>query len=204
MSLQRKFKSQTSLMEIPLDKNEEKTLAQIRSGVKAERKTHVTMRGTKGSAGGEATNTVMEVNKFIEKIRGKFGILSRCGCNSSLLDLYTDCRLCSKFSFPDFRLAGSLANGQSVDLCENCVDTVLTLCLPVDPEQIEPAETCLVLGEERNIGHRLVLANNQKKWLSLDGVNLIKSLVDEFDDLKVRYDSKSDPRNFMKVLRSFA
>ena len=31
------------------------------------------------------------------------------------------------------------------------------------------------------MGHRLVLANNVKKWLSLDGVNLIKKTVEEFN-----------------------
>ncbi len=34
------------------------------------------------------------------------------------------------------------------------------------------------------MGHRLVLSNNAKKWLSLDGVNLIKKTVDDFEETK--------------------
>jgi hypothetical protein len=66
-------------------------------------------------------------------------------------------------------------------MCENCVETVLTLCLPSEPECLEIAEECLALKDERTIGHRLVLASDLKKWLSLDGVNLIKKTVEGFD-----------------------
>lgn len=108
------------------------------------------------------------------------------------MNFYTECKLCSKFSFPDFRLcagayaaaAGTSANPKAIDLCENCVETVLTLCLPTEPETLQEPEECLALGEPRAVGHRLVLSNNLKKWLSLDGVKLIKKTVDEFEDAK--------------------
>ena len=66
-----------------------------------------------------------------------------CGCNTSLLNAYTECRLCGKFCFPDFRLAGN----PGIELCENCVETVLQLCLPSDPEQLEVGEECLALRQ---------------------------------------------------------
>ena len=112
--------------------------------------------------------------------RGKLGILAQCGCNTSLLNAYNECRLCSKFCFPDFRLAGN----PGIELCENCVETVLTLCLPSEPEALEVAEECLALRQDKSLGHRLVLASNVKKWLSVDGVNLIKKTVEGFDNVK--------------------
>ena len=121
---------------------------------------------------------LVDVNKFIDKQKGKLSILAQCGCNTHLLSSYTECRLCSKFCFPDFRLSGA---SQQIDLCENCVETVLTLCLPTDPEVLENGEECLALNTSKVVGHRLVLANNVKKWLSLDGVNLIKKTVEEFN-----------------------
>jgi len=124
------------------------------------------------------SSQLVDVNKFIDKQKGKMSTLAQCGCNTHLLSAYTECRLCSKFCFPDFRLSGA---SQKIDLCENCVETVLTLCLPSDPEVLEVGEDCLALQQEKVVGHRLVLANNVKKWLSLDGVNLIKKTVEEFN-----------------------
>ena len=124
------------------------------------------------------SSQLVDVNKFIDKQKGKLSTLAQCGCNTHLLSAYTECRLCSKFCFPDFRLSGA---SKKIDLCENCVETVLTLCLPSDPEVLEVGEECLALKEEKVVGHRLVLANNVKKWLSLDGVNLIKKTVEEFN-----------------------
>ena len=132
LSLQKKFKSQTSAMEISIDKDEEKTMAQIRAGIKAERKQYVSVRPStttvmnNPSTPANATQLI-DVNKFVEQQRGKLGILAQCGCNTSLLNAYTECRLCSKFCFPDFRLAGN----PGIELCENCVETVLTLCFTV-------------------------------------------------------------------------
>ena len=124
------------------------------------------------------SSQLVDVNKFIDKQKGKLSTLAQCGCNTQLLSAYTECRLCGKFCFPDFRLSGA---PQKIDLCENCVETVLTLCLPSDPEVLEVGEECLALQTEKVVGHRLVLANNVKKWLSLDGVNIIKKTVEEFN-----------------------
>ena len=124
------------------------------------------------------SSQLVDVNKFIDKQKGKLSTLAQCGCNTQLLSAYTECRLCGKFCFPDFRLSGA---PQKIDLCENCVETVLTLCLPSDPEVLEVGEECLALQTEKVVGHRLVLANNVKKWLSLDGVNMIKKTVEEFN-----------------------
>ena len=205
LSLQKKFKSQNSNLEIAIDKDEDKTMSLLRSGIKSEKKNYVSLRTVKGNEGGPTVITpappvdpnsghLVELNKFVEKQRGKLKIISQTGCNTTLLTAYVECKLCSKFSFPDFRLAGACSHvsgtagaafhTRSIDLCENCVDTVLTLCLPTDPECLSQSEECLALGEGKMVGHRLVLSNNLKKWLSLDGVNLIKKTVEEYDDTK--------------------
>jgi hypothetical protein len=190
ISLRKKFQSQAnSSAEVLLDKDEDVTVSSLRNAVKSERKTYVAVRGPKAAAA-EApdtpptlTTTVagsssmqLEINKFIDKQRGRLSTLSKCGCNITLLNSYMECRLCSKFCFPDFRLGST-----GIEMCESCVETVLTLCLPSDPECLEVPEECLALKDARTIGHRLVLATDQKKWLSLDGVNLIKKTVEEFD-----------------------
>ena len=185
LSLQKKFKSQTSAMEVLIEKDEEKTMAQIRAGIKAERKQYVSVRPSTTSVQNNPSTPanatqLIDVNKFVEQQRGKLGILAQCGCNTSLLNAYTECRLCSKFCFPDFRLAGN----PGIELCENCVETVLTLCLPTDPEHLEVAEECLALRQDRSAGHRLVLQNHVKKWLSVDGVAIIKKTVESFDNVK--------------------
>lgn len=214
LSLAKKFKSSTGALEIPFEKEEEKTLSAIRNGIKSEKKNYVAVRNVRGpgvpvvplppppnitapmTPGGMIhtpegyQGNLVELNKFIDKQRGKLGTLSQTGCNTNLLNAYVECKLCSKFSFPDFRLtgAGSAGNARtkpkSIDLCENCVETVLTLCLPTEPECLQEAEECLAIGEPKMVGHRLVLSNNLKKWLSLDGVNLIKKTVDDYDDTK--------------------
>jgi len=186
LSLQKKFKSQTSAMEVLIDKDEDKTISQIRAGIKAERKQYISVRPSTTAVQNNPTTVpanatqLIDVNKFIDQQRGKLGILAQCGCNTSLLNAYNECRLCSKFCFPDFRLAGN----PGIELCENCVETVLTLCLPSEPEALEVAEECLALKQEKSLGHRLVLASNIKKWLSVDGVNLIKKTVEGFDNVK--------------------
>ena len=203
ISLQKKFKAQSSSLEVVIDREEDKTISQLRAGVKAERKTFVALKSTKaGSVPGSTivgdsstASQLIEVNKFIERQRGKLGILAKSGCNTTLLSSYAECKLCSKFSFPDFRLSAmNLAQAakdrdqeekpQPIQLCENCVETVLTLCLPTEPECLQEPEECLALGEPKNMGHRLVLSNNMKKWLSLDGVNLIKKTIDDYEEAK--------------------
>ena len=92
------------------------------------------------------SSQLVDVNKFIDKQKGKLSTLAMCGCNTQLLSAYTECRLCGKFCFPDFRLSGAQ---QKIDLCENCVETVLTLCLPSDPEVLEVGEECLALQTDK-------------------------------------------------------
>jgi len=186
LSLQKKFVSSSSGLEIALEKDEERTLNQLRASVRADRQRSFVNIRTKSDGGAtiltaqpsSQSSQLVDVNKFIDKQKGKLSTLAQCGCNTHLLSAYTECRLCSKFCFPDFRLSGA---AKKIDLCENCVEAVLTLCLPSDPEVLEVGEECLALKEERVVGHRLVLANNVKKWLSLDGVNLIKKTVEEFN-----------------------
>jgi len=179
--------------------------------VKTERKTYISRpaRGAPGSSEASetppslTTTTAMantqqiEVNKFIDKYRSRqviiilkpdhvkkiqlfrfdrFKLWSSCGCNTTLLNSYTECKLCGKYGFPDFRLVAT-----GIEMCESCVETVLSLCLPTDPEVLDVAEECLALREDKSIGHRLVLASDLKKWLSLDGVQLLQKTVEEFD-----------------------
>jgi hypothetical protein len=202
LSLNKKFRTANTNMEIAIAKEESKTIENLRLGAKQEKRTFLAMKKAGGKPGevvqiaqpvSESSPSVSaqlaEVNKFIDKQRGKLGVLAQTGCNTTLLGAYTECKLCSKFSFPDFRLTGALAasgdHSRNVDLCENCVETVLTLCLPTEPECLTDAEECLALGEPRLVGHRLVLSNNLKKWLSLDGVNLIKKTVDDYEEAKL-------------------
>ncbi len=57
------------------------------------------------------------------------------------------------FSFPDFRLTAAIKNKEGVSLCENCCETILSLCVPSEPEKIGGrGESCLLLGLERNTG----------------------------------------------------
>lgn len=54
LSLQKKFKSQHSHIEIPIDKDEDKTMSQLRAGVKADRKNYIALRNAKGQTIGDA------------------------------------------------------------------------------------------------------------------------------------------------------
>ena len=112
LSLQKKFKSQTSAMEVLIEKDEERTMAQVRAGIKAERKQYVSVRPSTTTVQNHPATPanatqLIDVNKFVEQQRGKLGVLSQCGCNTSLLNAYTECRLCGKFCFPDFRCSYS-------------------------------------------------------------------------------------------------
>ncbi len=194
LSLAKKFRYANTNLEIVVDRDELKTIDNLRMAAKQERK-YVRGRQKPGEvpqpdAVINVPAQLAEVNKFIDRHRGKLGVMAQTGCNTTLLNAYTECKLCSKFSFPDFRLTGALTTSsdtaaKNIDLCENCVETVLTLCLPTEPECLTEAEECLALGEARLVGHRLVLSNNLKKWLSLDGVNLIKKTIDDFEEAKL-------------------
>ena len=73
LSLQKKFKSQTSAMEVLIDKDEDKTIAQIRAGIKAERKQYISVRPSttavqnNPSAVPANATQLIDVNKFIDQ-----------------------------------------------------------------------------------------------------------------------------------------
>ena len=149
--------------------------------------------------------TSIDMNRFLDKAKSTLSLYGSAGCNTRLLDYYSECKLCSKFSFPDFRLtagmqpradaaasalttttlnssgvaannsggganstaaAGSATNASSspttsgIALCENCCETILSLCVPSEPERLMGrGDSCLLLGVDKNSGHRLVLSN---------------------------------------------
>merc|ERR1712112_10282 len=76
------------------------------------------------------TGTMMEIGKFLEAATNVLQLYGSCGCNTKLLDYYAECRLCGKFSFPDFRLTAAIKSTTPVALCENCCETILSLCVP--------------------------------------------------------------------------
>ena len=51
---------------------------------------------------------LVEVGRFLELASPVLQLYGSSGCNTKLLDYYAECRLCSKFSFPDFRLTASI------------------------------------------------------------------------------------------------
>jgi len=73
LSLQKKFKSQTSAMEVLIDKDEDKTIAQIRAGIKAERKQYISVRPSTTAVQNNPTTVpanatqLIDVNKFIDQ-----------------------------------------------------------------------------------------------------------------------------------------
>jgi len=125
----------------------------------------------------EQQGQLMEVSRFLEAATPVLQLYGSSGCNTKLLDYYSECRLCSKFSFPDFKLTAAIRAKDGVALCENCCETILSLCVPSEPEKVSGrGEVCLLLGIEKNTGHRLVLSNNSKKWISADGVDKIQAV----------------------------
>ena len=77
LSLQKKFKSQTSAMEVLIDKDEDKTIAQIRAGIKAERKQYISVRPSTTAVQNNPTTVpanatqLIDVNKFIDQQVGE-------------------------------------------------------------------------------------------------------------------------------------
>ena len=73
LSLQKKFKSLTSAMEVLIDKDEDKTIAQIRAGIKAERKQYISVRPSTTAVQNNPTTVpanatqLIDVNKFIDQ-----------------------------------------------------------------------------------------------------------------------------------------
>jgi len=166
--------------EVTIQKEEGKTAEVLRNRLKQDRKGYINIKkrhmllDTPVPADNEV-GQLIEINKFLEQVSSAFSLYSSTGCNSKLLDYYSECRLCSKFSFPDFRLTASIRTQNGVSLCENCCETIVNLCVPSEPEKLPgTGELCLLLGVQRATGHRLVLSNNSKKWISADAVEKIQ------------------------------
>merc|ERR1719510_159502 len=167
-------------MEVILQKDVHKTIELLRTKLKQDKKGNVTVRRRHlflDKLPDSETGQLVEAGKFLEAASNLLQLYGSCGCNTKLLDYYAECRLCSKFSFPDFRLTAAIKTKAGVALCENCCETILSLCVPSEPERLSgKGDVCLLLGVERTTGHRLVLSNNTKKWISAEGVNKIKAV----------------------------
>ena len=183
--------------EVVIQKEEGKTAEVLKNRLKQEKKGYINIKqrhmflDTPVPADSEV-GQLIDINKFLDQVSSAFSLYSSAGCNSKLLDYYSECRLCSKFSFPDFRLTASIKTQGGVSLCENCCETIVNLCVPSEPEKLAGrshyyekclgddvccvgnGEICLLLGVTRSTGHRLVLSNNSKKWISADGVEKIQ------------------------------
>ena len=167
-------------VEVTLQKDVNKTIETLRTKLKQDKKGNVSVKKRYlflDKIPESETGQLVEAGKFLEAASNILQLYGSCGCNTKLLDYYAECRLCSKFSFPDFRLTAAIKNKAGVALCENCCETILSLCVPSEPERLAgKGDVCLLLGVERNTGHRLVLSNNTKKWISAEGVNKIKAV----------------------------
>ena len=167
-------------VEVTLQKDVHKTIEMLRTKLKQDKKGNVTVRRRHlflDKLPDNESGQLVEAGKFLEAASNILQLYGSCGCNTKLLDYYAECRLCSKFSFPDFRLTAAIKTKAGVALCENCCETILSLCVPSEPERLSgKGDVCLLLGVERTTGHRLVLSNNTKKWISAEGVNKIKAV----------------------------
>ena len=167
-------------VEVTLQKDVNKTIELLRTKLKQDKKGNVTLKKKYlflDKVPENETGQLMEAGKFLEAASNILQLYGSCGCNTKLLDYYAECRLCSKFSFPDFRLTAAIKTKAGVALCENCCETILSLCVPSEPERLTGrGDVCLLLGVEKPIGHRLVLSNNTKKWISAEGVAKIKAV----------------------------
>ena len=182
VSLDRKISITETGAEVVIQKDIHKTVEVMRAKLKQDKKGNIVVRrkhlfmesfSPEGDAGGQA----VECGAWLQDATATLQLYGSSGCNTKLLDYYAECRLCSKFSFPDFRLTAAIRNKEGVALCENCCETILNLCVPSEPERLPGrGEVCLLLGQERNTGHRLVLSNNSKKWISADGVERIQAV----------------------------
>ena len=185
IGLDRKVVGIDSNIEVTIQKDVAKTVELLKTKLKQDKKGNVTLKKKHLFLDNSILETnpeagqVMEAWKFIDAATNILGLYGSCGCNTKLLDYYAECRLCSKFSFPDFRLTAAIKSKEGVALCENCCETILSLCVPSEPEHVAgKGDVCLLLGVEKNYGHRLVLSNNTKKWISAEGVHKIRSVTD--------------------------
>ena len=183
VGLDRKVVPGDNVGEVQIQKDVHKTVEVLRSRLKQDKKGNVNVKRKHifmdafSPSDHQEHGQLVEVTKFLDLASPVLQLYGSSGCNTRLLDYYAECRLCSKFSFPDFRLTASIKHKEGVALCENCCETILTLCVPSEPERVQGrGEVCLLLGLERNTGHRLVLSNNSKKWISADGVEKIQAV----------------------------
>ena len=180
IGLDRKIVGVETNIEVTIQKDVAKTIELLKQKLKQDKRGNVTLRKKHiftDSPAADAEGMMLEIGKFLESANNVLQLYGSTGCNTKLLDYYAECRLCSKFSFPDFRLTAAIKNKDGVALCENCCETILSLCVPSEPEKVAgKGDVCLLLGVEKNIGHRLVLSNNTKKWISAEGVEKIKSV----------------------------
>ena len=182
IGLDRKIVGVETGVEVNTQKDVQKTVELLKSKLKQDKKGNVTIKKKhlftdNSNIGDGDTGTMMEIGKFLEAATNVLQLYGSCGCNTKLLDYYAECRLCGKFSFPDFRLTAAIKSTTPVALCENCCETILSLCVPSEPERVR-GETCLLLGAGAGdgAGHRLVLSNNTKKWISADAVEKIQAV----------------------------
>merc|ERR1719410_2136620 len=185
VNLERKIVCGEAGGEVTIQRDINKTLEVLKTKLKQDKKGNVSVKRKQifmdsiggGDQQGSENGQLVEVARFLDLASPVLQLYGSSGCNTKLLDYYAECRLCSKFSFPDFRLTASVKHREGVALCENCCETILTLCVPSEPEKIPGrGEVCLLLGIEKNTGHRLVLSNNSKKWISADGVEKIQAV----------------------------
>jgi len=187
ISLDRKIIPGAGVHEVSIQKELYKTIEAIKSRIKPDKKGHITVRNrymfldvqgnNRDPVSGEMPSLSIDINRYLESANSVITLYGASGCNTRLLEYYSECRLCSKFSFPDFRLTAAIRSKEGVSLCENCCETILSLCMPSEPERIPGrGEQCLLLGVEKNTGHRLVLSNQCKKWISADGVDKINTV----------------------------
>ena len=81
---------------------------------------------------------------------GQIGVWSQVGCSSGLLDLYAECRLCSRVASPDLRLKTDRKDFDRIkfgrmNLCEMCVQAILDVCLPSKVQFLDSGEECFIL-----------------------------------------------------------
>ena len=181
IGLDRKIVALDTNTEVTIQKDVQKTIELLKSKLKQDKKGNVTIKKRHlfmdTSVTDNEAGQLMEVGKFLDSASNVLQLYGSCGCNTKLLDFYKECALCGKFSFPDFRLTAAIKTKDGVALCENCCETILSLCVPSEPEKVAGrGDTCLLLGQERNTGHRLVLSNNTKKWISAEGVEKIQAV----------------------------
>ena len=183
IGLDRKIVGVESQFEVTLQKDVQKSIEMLKTKLKQDKKGNVSLKkrhifmDNRINDTNQESGQLVEVGRFLDAATNVLKLYGSCGCNTKLLDFYAECRLCGKFSFPDFRLTAAIKSKEGVALCENCCETILSLCVPSEPEKVAGrGDVCLLLGQERNVGHRLVLSNNTKKWISAEGVERISAV----------------------------